>query len=189
MATSAQHDVPADRSELDKLLKHYPGGEYIADHVDDGPFYIVPVLSSNDPNWAAEAVLAAYPGTLVPMYVDDGSSERIRPVYVHPVPKFGHDMLHWHQTIDELELSERIAGPFDAMPGAAEIVKALPLWLGLDEELDFDTDLELSCALAQAVTVADPVAVLNLIGGLHLTPSDPGKDAEVLIVALSALSA
>lgn len=183
MATHA-FQGPANRGPLEKMLGAYPGGRHIVDHVDDGPHWLVPILSADRPNWQASAVLAAYPGVLVPMYVDEWS-DRIRHVTVHAVPQFGREMLEWHNVEDELAVSERIVGPFDAPPGAAQIVAALPTWLGID---DGELADQLTAALTAAADVSGTDAVLTLLADLRLAGTTPEDDLDTLTAALAALT-
>ena len=179
---------PADRAGLTDLLNRLPGGKHIAEHVDDGPFWLIPLSAGPDTNWAAEAVLDAYPQWIVPVKdqsftIDPG----VELTAVHAVPQFGREMLEWHNQPDDSDdlnvLVDQILGPFSTLPGTAELVMALPDLLDVELELDID----FHHARAAAITSSGAEAVLTMLTQLDYT-GDQAADAALFAAAITSLT-
>lgn len=109
---------------LAHLFAQLPGGEYIAPHVSDGPWYIVAVTEWDEPNWQLVACLQAYPGIAGDPDLEDPMGGQVQSWHV--VPKFIWRMCQWHSTECEAQVDTEdywAAGPFDTKP-SDEVVAA-----------------------------------------------------------------
>lgn len=98
------------RVNPDQLLRVYewlttvlPGGQHIWPHWQDGPYYVVGVLSGAEPNWQAQVILDACPRVIrLPAW--DGDIVTV--MDVHVVSDFGARTLRWHEAEYEMALRE-----------------------------------------------------------------------------------
>ena len=171
--------APTDRSDIERLLREWPGGEHISvDAVTAGPYYLVPVNELGDTYWVIHVALRIYPGIEMPSMHDFDTDGVIGATSVHAVPKFIRDLLNYHNYDLELRVDDlNVAGPFQTVPGEAEFA-------ALQANLVSDP-VERTRRLAAAMAAASPVIgaggvasfVLALGAGAR---SDPDLVADAL---------
>lgn len=137
------------------LRRDFPGGLWVLPHWQEGPFHLVPVgeFEGRARRGGAKKLLAA--SALVcadlPMYDGDTYSA----VDVYAVSDF---VLHYltRYGADDGAPDAHSLGPYDALPGASDLVQWLPELMALDSQY---AGAAVEKALAD-LKVADPAEVL-----------------------------
>lgn len=100
------NDTPTEDDAVAQFAKQirdrFPGGKYIHEHIEDGPWRFVTVTGVDKPNWLAEMAMAAYPGRdTVVMY--DYAGPSLEGATVHLMPAFAAHIMEWYE--DEYDLN------------------------------------------------------------------------------------
>jgi hypothetical protein len=134
------------RDRVSAVVAHaYPGGEYILDHIDNGPWYGV-MLDPNAHGGDQELVndaLAAWPG--LPFAHWKQWADSVDVDHLHIVPKFIYQILCYEsdpENGNDLAVdTEYVLGPFPDKPTATDIIASLNSIYGPVLEADVLSDL------------------------------------------------
>jgi hypothetical protein len=155
---------PTARERFDAALRaDYPGGDLLAAHVDEGPWYgVLLPMSATGPDLAYLAV-GVWPGRPVIRYTGNSWPSL---VHVHVVPKLVHDLLVFFGSIEHPDWSLSLYesqkfGPYDTEPTDADLICDLRAVIAADLDSDALTDLSQRFDLAGLTAVLVP-----LIGNL-----------------------
>lgn len=172
------------------LSKQLPGGKYILPHWDDGPYYLVPVLSSTDANWQARVVLDAHTPLTERLWIRAGWGEEMAQVRVYALSQFCTDTLTWHESEYELELhQDGLTGPYDTRPGPAELIAALDQIIGLPKPEDRSEEMSAALTALRATAPTEALAALTTITkdtiDNHVDDTDP---MEMVLTTAAAVA-
>lgn len=105
------------------LSTAWPGGQYMVDHWDTGPYWLVPIADQSQVSRPVEVLLNAHePLATVPVYIGTES----HPAAVYAVSDFVCHMLRYHEADHDVQvLSGRIQGPYQDRPTAKDLLDAL----------------------------------------------------------------
>jgi hypothetical protein len=180
------HEAPASPGARERFISAlkgaYPGGELLADHVDDGPWYgVLLPMSATGPDLACRAV-AAWPGRGVIQYTGHSWPEL---VHVHVVPQLVHDLLVFFGEMGHSEWTMRVDaayrfGPYDSEPADADLIRDLRCVIDADLDQGALDDLSQRFDLASLTSLLIP-----LIGGLSLeSRGNPDDELPRIVTAV-----
>ena len=177
--------TPAQDHALRSTLEQAPGGRFLVDHVDDGPYHLVTIRQPDDDvHWQAAPFLAAAPRFEVPLS-DMGAIEATSNVFL--LTQLGYEIVSWYGGDDgQIWVDQNyVTGPYETIPTTADLARHFAAML--DEPItNGSADPNPASPLA-AVLLAHQDQVTTTIPPLLSNLALQAADNDELVAMLTAV--
>lgn len=173
-------------AQVKSLMSAIPGGQYLEDHWQEGPYWLVAVAPDpqSPPAWPVRALLGASPVILERVLAFDGFDVTVGKLYL--VSTYTHETIGWNEAEDQsVNPIGEPAGPLQSTTPDV-IVAALLKTLGLEGEVARYLGLEAEVNLQRALQAVDPQALLPAISAMCPEPVESDNPLEDVVALLHA---